>query len=493
MADEVKFKITTLADTSGFKQTSQGLDDLSQKTKDYIKRLEEEKGQIKEETNARDESRRAVRELGQELPILGELGRLALSPIVGGFVLLASAVRGAWDAIKDLGNRSTPEMQGLTDAIKEQKAAWEELEEEAQAYERTLARITAATETVTAKSKAALAGIEDKGKNELDSADKTHSQSTAQLEEAEKLGLITHQEFLAKKLALDEAYEKKKQAIEKNLGVAREAEGFREYQNLYTESNALEAGLAAKRAAESQAAGAAKLTAAKGKTDEENLKAAEDKLKELETEAAELHEKTTGLGAFTTMTPQIVLEQQKKQNDTETAAQQAIADRLRRKIAQDEAAKSKTTNAANAAKEDVGADEARLKADRERMHELELQLPRDDAKRISDDQHRAETAATESQTRAAKFVSELGPDALDQAGKGAEAMQKGQAVDAGTKALVQSLTSLLGTTHSNIQEVLALIKDGHGNQEAQAREIAALRTAIAQIGGRPQTGGMTPP
>lgn len=415
MADEnLNIKIETQAVGDGAKQTSAALgeverelNNLSLKTKDYIKGLEEQEQKEKSAVASKGEIRRGLREIGAEIPILGEVGRLAMEPLVGAFVLLATVVSAALEGIKELGNRSTPEFQRLTQAVQEQKEAMEQVDLAANAYNRSLERLANAGQGVEAASNAYTSRIKAQAdrQGEIDAA--MHARSGALLKAAEENGLITHRDYIAKRLALDEAYAQKQIDLLNKVERANVEAKFREKANAEIDANTTAGKLGSATAAQRAAAGNAAFAAGRTAADEKDLDATKDKVKELEKEILELKSKTEGLGAFSTVTPQVILEEQKAQAEKELEDSIRIQAQLQDKLKQDREAGFNATDKKNAADEDVNALRERIKNDKDLAKKLGFELPQDAANLNADTTTRATVQSLKNSTSEISVVPEL--------------------------------------------------------------------------------------
>ena len=463
--------------TEGAKDASKALGDfdkdltnLSPKTEKYIQGLEDQKKKEEETVASKGEVRRGLREIGRELPIVGELGRMAMEPLIGAFVLLASVVSAAFEGIKELGNRSTPEFQTLTEAVEKQKEAMEDVEIAARSYDRALQRLATSSETVSDNSKAYMDRFKSKSDAEIAQAEASQRRQSAILESAEKLGLITHQQYIQRRLALDDEYAAKRAAIENKLQQTQLTEKYRERANANIEANSLEKSLALKRDAAKKGQGESAFAGGQTEKDKKDLEATKEKIKKLQEEWGELHDKTTGLGRFHTMTPQYILETQKKQNETEQTGEEETADKLRRKIKQDQEREFNAKDTAKAAEEDLQDTEERLRKDRERVKDLDKELPVSTETTQRSIDTRNQVTAEDAHTRAIGALKDL-PNALGSA----------QDMSKATPETLGALTTLLETTRKNQWDTLAMVKSHNGDISAITSAIADTNRELAKL------------
>jgi hypothetical protein len=86
--------------------------------------------------------------------------------------------------------------------------------------------------------------------------------------------------------------------------------------------------------------------------------------------------------------------------------------------------------------------------------------------------------------RVEAFVRSLMVGQLEDAGKAAEALERGAKIDADQRAMMNSLNSLLSVTHASTKEILVIIADGHKGQAGLRREIDELKRAVAEVARR---------
>ena len=410
-------------------RVNRGLADYTQRTGDTS--YQEVKANV-----SKRESRELLRGLTEQFPALGEVGRIAFTGVVGAVVLFVNWIGNAMTAIQQLGNRSTPEIKRLTDAIEAQKDAIEAVDLAAAAYQRSLDRLAHTKITVQDAAKDNSEKLKSQADFETTMAQKSADKQSAILEAAEKMGLITH----ARKLLIDEDYAKKAVAIQNRLQFQEMKGKADERFAADMESRGLQKGLGAKRDAQKKADAAVEFTQGKKEQDADTIKNAEAKLKELNAEHDELMSKTTGWGKFSTTTPQFVLERQKSQNEQEQLDQQHIIQQARSAMDKDRKQAADAKDRAAAAKEDVDADQDRLRKDKERIADINRTLPQDVDKFHTDSARRGALAGVESDTRVAQA-----------AGQMAQSVEKsgGSAVDA-----MKALHSAIVSQHSQVIQTI---------------------------------------
>ncbi len=461
---ELTIGVNTKGDASGAKEVGKELGNVTEQTKAGEKAGQALNEAEQKSNSTRRESREILRGLGETFPIVGELGRVAFLGVAGAVMFFIKVVGSALDQIKELGDRGTPEFEKLTDAVKDQKSAIEELELSYAAYERSLKRVSDASQTVQDQAKEFQSGIKSHHDADESILGKSHERDISAIQAAEEMGLITHEEFIVRKLALDEAYFKKRMELENKFQFDQLKGKAQERFASDMEARTLESGLGAKRDAAEKAAGASKFADKKVVKDEANLDKTLAKIEELQKEReAILHPGVLGF----LMQSQFVANLKLNQNDAETVAQMQIADKLRALQKKDEHGASSAKNRAAETKEGVDADQERLRKDRERMHQLDIEAPVDLRQYQFDKNRRQQESDIDSDTRHNKAMGDL-----------SSAENKHSEI-AGHAASIAASTNDIATSVSDLSDAL---KKNHDAVAKQFKDLwKAVETTTSQI------------
>lgn len=227
MPDEtIEYQIKTTADVAGQKQTVQAnqqvaasakavggeiKDRLNPAVENYKESTKRAAGATSELTARKTDLKKMVRELGQEFPILGLAGRLAINPLVGLVTVLMAAMAGlksAFDRIITASNTGIfagsfrASLEQTTKQVTDSQVAWN-------AFLQTLEGVATAQETIVTNARQAIAALrqEHVALTEQTNAEKARDLARINLQEAQ--GKLNAPEAIRARMELESRYARK--------------------------------------------------------------------------------------------------------------------------------------------------------------------------------------------------------------------------------------------------------------------------------------------
>ncbi len=499
---KVQIDIVTVASGDGAKQTSASLNDLSEQTKKYIKSLEnaQEKGEKFELTH------REIHMLTRQLiPGFGEFGHVLTSmanPMVGLTLAMGAVVGKMYEIGKEmdeLTNMQTPDWTTQSEKLNALKTAYEQAEQSLASYERELSRAANRTDGPEQIAEKRIAALKHQQSAEMQYLEATKRLQETAVEEAEHHNIISHEQATQQKLQIEEAFARRRMELENEVQQNEIRQRQYQLQSDVYRQHVLSTQLpgASEKAAGAQ--GAVEHNKAFIEENKANLEKALEFQKQLQEKIADaqttIQKYSNPLSLLVPGLNDSVARAEKALPVAEGQAASVAAQiaMFRANIAKGEGAGPGLANAAASSKEELEALKTALREATVEINKLNLEIPQMQQAAGLDAKTRSSVFGADSLGRATKFVDSLTPDQLATAGAGMDALQHGGKVDAATRELIKSLSSVLATSHANIQDVISIIKQGNQGQAGVKSEIDALKRTVRELYQRFSSSSYLPP
>jgi hypothetical protein len=157
----------------------------------------------------------AITRIARAMGMQGIRGGAQLFTMIGGAVTLAYiAFEKLSEVIKQIADDDTPQLESLVHVMENVREKTYEAEAAQRAYYRELERLKNLPENEAERARVRMQYIQEVARFEQDMAGQTYRRDLAMLQAVEDAGLISHQEALRRKYAMDEEYNQRKLALE---------------------------------------------------------------------------------------------------------------------------------------------------------------------------------------------------------------------------------------------------------------------------------------